>query len=246
MRLVFLLFKGFFISILRHFYWFINLSKAQKGKGLKILFPVKIEGKGKLVFGKNCSIAKNAYFACGQGSVIKFGNKCRIDEGVEIYAGKDSKISFGDNCWIMKNTIIRTKKEFVFGNDVNIATHCAIFSREGNYEGLLKVGYGTHIGDNTIMDVSENMEIRDEIAIGPNCVIYTHDHDYQQLDKPAWKGGVVQKPVIIKNGAWIGSGVTILPGVEIAERTVVAAGAVVTKNTEISSIYGGVPAKKIK
>lgn len=43
-----------------------------------------------------------------------------------------------------------------------------------------------------------------------------------------------------------GGGVTILPGVTIADNTVVAAGAVVTKSFSAGSIVGGNPAKVIK
>ena len=246
MKIIVLLIIGFVKKVARNLYWILNLIKTKKGTGSKLGFPIKIEGKGRLAFGKNCSVSKNTFFAIGNGCEITLGNNCRIDEGVEIIAGKDAIITFGDNCWIMKNSIIRTKNEFLFANNVIIATNCAIFSREGGYEGVLEVGYGTHIGDNTIIDVSDNLVIGAEVAIGPKCVIYTHDHDYSKSEKAAWKGGVISKPVAIKQYAWIGSGVTLLPGIEIAERSVIGAGAVVTKKTESNSIYGGVPAKKIR
>jgi len=186
------------------------------------------------------------FFACGADSRIIFGNNCRIDEGAEIIAGKNARITFGDNCWIMKNSVIRTSDTFEFGNDVAIATNCAIFSREGGHEGALKIGKGTHIGDSTIIDMADNLTIEDEVAVGPNCVIYTHDHDYTKSNLPAWKGGIIKHPVTIKKGAWIASSVTVLPKVEIGERCVVAAGAVVTKSADANSIYGGIPAKKLK
>jgi len=45
---------------------------------------------------------------------------------------------------------------------------------------------------------------------------------------------------------WIGANCTITKGVNIKQGTIIAANAVVTKNTEEYSIYGGVPAKLIK
>ena len=246
MKTVLLLSKYFFKKIIRWLYWLYRFAQSEKGHNISVKFPVKVEGSGKLSFGNNCTISKNVYFACGEGCLISFGDNCRIDEGVEIIAGKNAQIKFGNNCWIMKNTIIRTANKFEFADNVNVATNCAIFSREGGHEGKLLVGTGTHIGDNTIMDISDDLILAEEIAIGPNCVIYTHDHDYSKHDKAAWKGGVIKDKVYIASGAWIGSGVTILPGVQIAERTVVAAGAVVTKSTESNSVYGGIPAKKIK
>ncbi len=246
MSIILLLIKDFFRKIIRRLYWLFRLIQAKKGRNFSIRFPVKTEGSGNLSFGNNCSVDKNVYFACGAGSNIYFGNNCRIDEGVQIIAGKKSIIKFADNCWIMKNTIIRTSNKFEFENNVNIATNCAIFSRESKHEGILKVGNDTHIGDNTIIDTSDDLTIEKEVAIGPNCVIYTHDHDYSNLKVAAWKGGIVKHAVLIKKGAWIASSVTILPNIVIEEHCVIAAGAVVTKNSDKNSIYGGIPAKKIK
>ncbi len=246
MKIFFLVLKDIIHKTARHIYWLYRLMQADKGKNLSIKFPVRVEGSGKLILGNNCKIAKNTFFACGVGSRISFGNNCRIDEGVEIIAGKNAKISFGNNCWIMKNTIIRTGNKYQLGNDVAIATNCAIFSRESGHEGILTIENGTHIGDYTIIDTADDLIIEKEVAIGPNCVIYTHDHDYNVKGKAAWQGGVVKNPVFIKTGAWIASSVTILPNVTIGEKCVLAAGAIATKSTNNNAIYGGIPAKKIK
>jgi acetyltransferase-like isoleucine patch superfamily enzyme len=52
--------------------------------------------------------------------------------------------------------------------------------------------------------------------------------------------------ILIKKNAWIGAGATILPGVTIGENSIVAAGAVVTKDVPDNCIVGGIPAKFIK
>ncbi len=52
--------------------------------------------------------------------------------------------------------------------------------------------------------------------------------------------------VIIEGENWIGANVTIIGGVTIGRGSIIAAGAVVTKDVEPYSIYGGVPATKIK
>ena len=56
----------------------------------------------------------------------------------------------------------------------------------------------------------------------------------------------IPAPIRIGKNVWIGSNSTILPGVTIGDNSVVAAGAVVTKNVEANTIVGGVPAKIIK
>ncbi len=246
MKTLGLLIKDFIKRNMRRIYWLIRLMQAKKGSNFQIQFPVKVEGKGKLSFGNNCKLSKNTYFACGKSSNISFGNNCRIDDGVQIIAGENAEILFADNCWIMSGSIIRTSNKFEFDNNVKIAQNCAIFSRENGYEGSLQVGQGTHIGDNTIIDTTDNVTIENEVAIGANSVIYTHDHNYMDKSTAAWKGRIIANPVKISKGAWIASGVTILPKVEIAEACVIAAAAVVTKSTKSNSVYGGVPAKFIK
>lgn len=54
------------------------------------------------------------------------------------------------------------------------------------------------------------------------------------------------KPIVIKHNAWIGAGVTILPGVTVGVNSVVAAGAVVSKNVPDNTVVAGVPAIIIK
>ena len=56
----------------------------------------------------------------------------------------------------------------------------------------------------------------------------------------------VETPVNIGNDVWIGGNVTILPGVNIGAKAVIAAGAGVTKDVPDNTVAGGVPAKVIK
>lgn len=79
-----------------------------------------------------------------------------------------------------------------------------------------------------------------DVSIGPEASILTLGHDPQS---PGFtdKGG----DVIIGDRVWIGYRALILPGVEIGEGAVVAAGAVVTKSVPPYTIVGGNPAQKI-
>ena len=84
--------------------------------------------------------------------------------------------------------------------------------------------------------------IGDGVLLGHNVVVATINHD---LD-PKNNRKNHYAPVTIQDHVWIGSNVTILPGVTIGEWASVAAGAVVTKNVESYTVVGGVPAKVIK
>jgi acetyltransferase-like isoleucine patch superfamily enzyme len=93
----------------------------------------------------------------------------------------------------------------------------------------------------TFMDRG-GITIEDEVLIGPKVNLITTDHP---LD-PSQRRATVSHPIVIKKKAWIGAGATILAGVTIGENSVVAAGAVVTKDVPDNTIVGGVPAKTIR
>ena len=85
------------------------------------------------------------------------------------------------------------------------------------------------------------IEIEDDVLIGPDVRIATVNHD---LDDRHHK--FYFKKVTIKKNAWICMGAIICPGVTIGENSVVAAGAVITKDVPDNVVVGGNPAKVIK
>lgn len=87
--------------------------------------------------------------------------------------------------------------------------------------------------------------ILDGALLGPGVHIYTNNH---KTHDQAWvieQGHTDGKNVYIGRGAWIGANTIILPGVEVGECAVVAAGAVVKDNVPDFGLVGGVPAKPI-
>ena len=88
----------------------------------------------------------------------------------------------------------------------------------------------------------ELVEIEENVDIGPNVIIIAHDTSYHcvQPDIP-----MLKKRVVIKRNAYIGAGAIILPGVTIGEHSIVAAGAVVTKDVPPRTIVAGVPARVV-
>ncbi|MFV5692049.1 sugar O-acetyltransferase [Flavobacterium sp. LT1R49] len=93
----------------------------------------------------------------------------------------------------------------------------------------------------TFMDRG-GITIEDNVLIGPKVNLITTNHPIN----PAERRATISQPIVIKKGAWIGVGATILPGVIIGKNSIVAAGAVVSKNVPDNTIVGGIPAKFIK
>jgi acetyltransferase-like isoleucine patch superfamily enzyme len=111
-------------------------------------------------------------------------------------------------------------------------------------------GYNIEIGENfysnhnlVILDCAK-VKFGDNVFIAPNCGFYTAEHPLNAETRN--KGSEYAKPIIIGNNVWIGGGVQILSGVTVGNNSVVAAGAVVTKNVPDNSVVAGVPAKVIK
>lgn len=86
------------------------------------------------------------------------------------------------------------------------------------------------------------IEIGDNCLIGHNAVLATANH---AID-PHENRKLNYAPIKICNNVWLGANVTVLQGVTIGEWSVVAAGAVVTKDVAPYTIVGGIPAKFIK
>ena len=84
--------------------------------------------------------------------------------------------------------------------------------------------------------------IEDDVLIGPKVNIITENHPID----PANRKSLDLAKVVIKQNAWIGAGATLLPGVTIGKNSIVAAGAVVTKDVPDNTIVGGIPAQIIR
>lgn len=92
------------------------------------------------------------------------------------------------------------------------------------------------------IDGRNGIIIEENVYIGPKVSIISMNHDKQDLEKYE-----KNNPIIIHKNSWIAANATILAGVELGEHTIVAAGAVVTKNfTEGNLLIGGNPAIVIK
>ncbi len=88
------------------------------------------------------------------------------------------------------------------------------------------------------------LTIEDKVCIGPCVTIIIHSDPFPSPLQKCYPKKTL--PVYIKKGAWIGAGAILLPGVTIGEYSLVAAGAVVTKDVLPYTMVAGVPAKVIK
>ena len=110
---------------------------------------------------------------------------------------------------------------------------------------------GVNIGENVFLGLKVTLDhsypdyiyIGDNVSLAGNNFVLTHSNPYIHY-KNTFKSFIA--PVVIKDGAWVSIGATILPGVIIGENSVVAASAVVQKDIPDGAIAGGIPAKVIR
>jgi galactoside O-acetyltransferase len=113
--------------------------------------------------------------------------------------------------------------------------------RKCNY----KIGKDVYIGDDLIIIEElldrDNVIIEDRVSIAPRLTIITSSHPNNSIlrnNVPLKKG-----KVHIKQDAWIGCGVIIMPGITIGECSIIHAGSIVTEDIPPLSIASGIPAK---
>ena len=111
--------------------------------------------------------------------------------------------------------------------------------------GGFSIGDRTWVGHQSLIVSACFIQIGDDVDIGPRVYIGTGTHELDAVGARSGGKGVT-KPIIIGDGVWLGAGCSILPGVKIGEKAVIAAGAIVTADVPARSVVGGVPAKKIR
>jgi acetyltransferase-like isoleucine patch superfamily enzyme len=117
------------------------------------------------------------------------------------------------------------------------------------FNGYHNIYLGAHIYlVDTLINAGDNegkVTIDDYVFFGHGVKILARGHDYNVFNKERQES-IIEKPIHIKEGAWVSSGCIILGGVTVGEHSVVAAGSVVTKDVPAYAIVGGNPSKLIR
>ena len=114
------------------------------------------------------------------------------------------------------------------------------------YDGILRIGDDTSIGQNFIVSCAGSMVIGSNVLISSNVHIGDAIHGYEDPDVPVIAQPMSRGYVIVADGAFIGVNAVILPNVRIGRHAVVGAGAVVTQDVPDFSVVAGNPARIIR
>ncbi|KGN03514.1 UDP-3-O-(3-hydroxymyristoyl) glucosamine N-acyltransferase [Clostridium novyi A str. 4570] len=230
-------------------------ESAKLGNNVKLGHFTVVEDN--VVIGDNCIIGNNVVIH--EGSLI--GNNVRIDDNTVIGKTpmrsvnsifKDDKkyepCKISDECLIGAGVIIYCGCEIgektlvadlaVIREDVKVGNK-TIIGKGATIENFCKVGSNCKIQTNVYLTAYS--EVEDYVFMAP-CVVTSNDN-YAARSKERFNHF---KGVTIKKGGRIGAGAVVLPGKVINEDGFAAAGSVVTKDVEQSTIVAGSPAKKFK
>lgn len=144
-------------------------------------------------------------------------------------------------CTIGKGTILR---KFINLYGCIIGEHCMIGA-------FVEIQKGAYIGNRVRVQshsfICEGVTIMDNVFIGHHVVFINDNYPRatNTMGHPITPADWKLRPVLVKEGASIGSNATVLGGVTIGEKAFVGAGSVVTKNIPARTIVAGNPARVI-
>lgn len=134
-------------------------------------------------------------------------------------------IEIGDNVRIGNDARLS-----LYGNDASLIIHDNVYA-----------------GSNISIITASPVEIESGVLLASYISIMGHNHGMNPESEFSYGGQpLIPQDVHIKQGAWIGERVCILPGVTIGKKAIVGAGSVVTKNVPDYAIVAGNPAKILK
>lgn len=125
---------------------------------------------------------------------------------------------------------------FSLGERSIIESFCCI----NNAVGDVLIGNRTRIGLHCT--VIGPVAIGSRVNLAQGVVVTALNHNFADSDRPIDEQGITTRQVVIEDDVWIGANAVILPGVTVGRHSVVAAGAVVSKDVPPHSLVAGVPA----
>lgn len=110
----------------------------------------------------------------------------------------------------------------------------------------LRVGANFGCNSGTYINAIGRISMGNDVLIGSNVTISSGKHNIEGRETSVFSRPVQPMPITFGNDVWVGAGASVLPGLVIANGTVIGANAVVTQSTEPYSVMIGIPARVIR
>ncbi len=109
---------------------------------------------------------------------------------------------------------------------------------------FLSLGDDVFIGSHCIMDCKERIEVADRVTLAYGVTLVTHLNMGSSLARRGFSCHAL--PICLQEDVFVGTNAVVLAGVTVGRGSVIAAGAVVTRDVPPESLVGGVPARVIR
>ena len=128
---------------------------------------------------------------------------------------------------------------------IKIGNNVLVIPAHNSTSSYFECGEGLALATNVYIDYTGGVKIGSNVTFSEGSTLFTHDHILNG-HKDWRKNGIKYSSIYIGSYAWIGAHSIILSNVaSIGEGSIIAAGAIVTKNVDPYTIVGGNPAKVI-
>lgn len=129
------------------------------------------------------------------------------------------------------------------GDDVYVGHHAIL---KAYYKNRLVIGARSWIGQQVFMHAAGGITLGERVGVGPGVKILTSTHELPaDPTVPIMDGPLRFAPVVVEDGADLGVGAILLPGVTVGRGAQIGAGAVVSRDVPAGAIAAGVPARVI-
>lgn len=149
----------------------------------------------------------------------------------------------GDGCVFEPGSLVAHPENIALGHNVYVGAYSIL---EGYYKNKMVICDGVWIGSYSHFHSAGGIYIGPDVGIGPKCFLLTSAHKEQGNGKALLLAPIELASITIQEGAHLGTGVTVLPGVTIGKFADIGAGAVVTRDVPDYAVAVGVPARVIK
>ncbi len=152
---------------------------------------------------------------------------------------KAAAVELGEDCFIAPSASITGKPgaALKLGAHGFIAAHAYVTD---------KVHLGDHCSINPFATLRGTILGGDGIRIGAYACLTGFNHGFADTERPIWQQPHTSKGIVLGDDIWIGAHVMIVDGVKVGSHSILAAGAVVTKDVPDYAIMGGNPARVIR
>lgn len=145
--------------------------------------------------------------------------------------------TFGEACYVSPQAVV-LPDQLQMGDRSYIAGGAIVRSA--------RLIMGSDCSLNSYSVLSGDITMGNGVRVASHASMYGFNHGFASTDIPVFRQPCTVQGIVIGDDVWIGANTVILDGVQIGSHSIVAAGAVVTKDVPAYSIVGGNPARLIR